>query len=641
MSARFRPEASLECGAVKRPPSCWIDLVPYRERDSVKLFLLLLLFLPCAAPAAVYEVGPGRPLATISAVPWEALAAGDEVRIHWRAEPYRDKWVICRQGTAASPIVVRGISGPNGEQPVIDGNGATTRRQINFWSEQRGVIKIGGASTPADTMPRHIVIENLEIRSARPPYTYVDDGGATASYVANASAIFLEKGENITIRGCTLHDCGNGLFIASTNVAVSRNILIEGNSIHSNGNEGSLYEHNSYTAGIDLTFQYNHYGPLRAGCLGNNLKDRSAGLVVRYNWIEAGNRQLDLVDAEDSSVIRADPKYRVTWVYGNTLVEPDGAGNRQIIHYGGDSGVTGGYRKGLLHCFHNTIVSTRTDRTTVVRCSTDDERVDLRNNIIYTAAGGNTLALLDSDGVLDLRRNWMKAGWVNSFGGTVTVNNDGTTLSTATPGFRDFANGDYRLTAASPCVDAATAAHSGAAGHPILREYVPHRSSQARVLSGANDVGAYEFSRRQAWREEKFGASAGQAMAADGSDPDADGLTNLMEYAFGTPPLSAGGGWPQLATSSAAGADYPAVTFRRLPAPSEVEYVVQWCGALGDAWTPGSTYRDLGDAADTAVTVEAGRVCGNPLTITVRSTTAIWDAEQQFLRVLVRPGATR
>src|SRR4029079_4241587 len=118
--------------------------------------------------------------------------------------------------------------------------------------------------------------------------------------------------------------------------------------IYDNGNVGSLFEHNNYTAAIGITFQYNRFGPLRTGCLGNNLKDRSAGLVVRYNWIESGNRQLDLVDGEDSSLIRSDPSYRQTYVYGNILIEPDAAGNRQLLHYGGDSGTTAAYRQGTL-----------------------------------------------------------------------------------------------------------------------------------------------------------------------------------------------------------------------------------------------------------------------------------------------------
>ena len=93
------------------------------------------------------------------------------------------------------------------------------------------------------------------------------------------------------------------------------------------------------------------------------------------------------------------------------LVEPDAAGNRQIAHYGGDNGTTAKYRKGRLYFYQNTLVSTRTDRTTLFRLSTNDERADVRNNIFYPAVhSGTNLSLLDATGVLDLSHNWFTAG---------------------------------------------------------------------------------------------------------------------------------------------------------------------------------------------------------------------------------------
>src|SRR4029450_7383327 len=137
-----------------------------------------------------------------------------------------------------------------------------------------------------------------------------------------------------------------------------------------------------------MIYQNTHFGPLRENARGNNLKDRSAGLVVRYNWIEGGNRQLDLVDGEDSSLIRSEVRYGQTHVYGNVLIEPDAAGNRQLIHYGGDSGTTAHYRKGTPWLYGNTLISRRTDanRTTLVRLSTNAETCDARDNIVYLPA---------------------------------------------------------------------------------------------------------------------------------------------------------------------------------------------------------------------------------------------------------------
>ncbi len=463
---------------------------------SGAVLLGLFAFITQTAQAATtYEVGPGKAYANINDVPWESLQAGDTVLIHWRSTPYKEKWVICRQGTATAPITVRGVAGPGGELPIIDGNGATTRPQLNFWSETRGVIKIGGANVPADTMPKFITIENLDIRSARAAYTFTADDGTTQTYGTNASSIYVEKGENITVRNCVLHDSGNGFFVASSDAAVSRDILVEGNYIYDNGNTGSIYEHNNYTAAIGITFQYNRFGPLRAGASGNNLKDRSAGLVVRYNWIEGGNRQLDLVDGEDSGAISSDPRYRETHVYGNTLVERDADGNRQILHYGGDSGVTASYRKGTLYFYNNTVVSTRTDRTTLFRLSTNEERADARNNIFYVTAAGSTLSLLDSTGVLDFSHNWLKPGWVNTFGTlSGTINNDGTSIGGASPGFINEAAQDYRLAANSTCVNAGTPLNASVLpAHNVVRHYVKHQSSEARPADGQLDIGTYEF----------------------------------------------------------------------------------------------------------------------------------------------------
>jgi hypothetical protein len=458
--------------------------------------LALLLCWGSLAGAATYEVGPGKPYATVGAVPWESLQPGDLVLIHARSTPYKEKFVLCRQGTAEQPIVVKGVRGSDGALPVLDGNGATTRAALNYWNQARGVVKIGGANVPADTMPRHIVVENLEIRSARPPYTFTPSSGAAQTYSANAAAIYVEKGEHVTIRNCVLRDSGNGLFIGSPADQPSRDFLIEGNSIYDNGNDGSAYEHNNYSAAIGIVFQYNRFGPPRAGSVGNNLKDRSAGLVVRYNWIEGGNRQLDLVDAEDSSIIEADPSYRSTFVYGNVLIEPAGAGNRQMAHYGGDSGNTAGYRKGTLHFYNNTLISTRTDRTTLFRLSTNEETCDFRNNIAYVTAAGSTLAMLDQDGQLMMSHNWFKPGRVSTFGTLLgMISDDGTSVTGTSPGFHDEANADYRLAAGAAAIDSGALMNPAVpAAHEPLWQYLKHQGGEARLAAGALDLGAFEYS---------------------------------------------------------------------------------------------------------------------------------------------------
>ena len=213
---------------------------------------------------------------------------------------------------------------------------------------------------------------------------------------------------------------------------------------------------------------------------------------MRYNWIESGNRQLDLVDAEDSMDLVNHPSYRKTFVYGNILIEPDGAGNSQIIHYGGDSGNESVYRKGTLYFYNNTVISTRTGNTTLLRLSTNDEACDCRNNIIYVTASGNRLGLLDSSGILHIRNNWFKSGWGESHSGlTGTLYNEGGILTGESPGFVDEASQDYHLASHSACVDAGTSLHPDTMA--ALFQYAKHQTSEPRPSNGPLDIGAFEF----------------------------------------------------------------------------------------------------------------------------------------------------
>lgn len=442
-----------------------------------------------AANATNYHVGPGLPHETIGNVPWESIAAGDSVLIYWRETPYREKWVICREGTAQWPIVVKGIPNSSGNLPVIHGQDATTRLELNYWNEERGVIKIGGASIPPDATPAHIILEGLEIRSGRQPFWFWNDAGSYVQYSGSAASIYIEKGSNITLRDCVLQDSGDGLFISWA----TEDVLVEGCHLYDNGLAGSIYRHNSYCEAQGIVYQYNHYGALRDSCLGNNLKDRSSGCVIRYNWIESGNRQLDLVDS-DHSALYNDPSYRETFVYGNVLIEPDDAGNSQICHYGGDSGVTSHYRKGRLYFYNNTVVSTRTGNTTLFRFSTNDESCDCRNNVVYVTAAGYHLALMNDAGVLDLLHSWLKEDWVYCHGTmSGTVNELGGVVIGTDPGFWNESVQEFWLQESSDCVNAGTT--EAPACLPVYRvelEYVKHQQRKPRALNGTLDIGAYE-----------------------------------------------------------------------------------------------------------------------------------------------------
>jgi len=441
--------------------------------------------------AVVYDVGPGQAYAEPAEVPWEALEPSTLVRIYSRPEPYRAKWVIHARGTADQPIVVLGVS-EGGVKPVISGDGAVTRLELDYWNENRSVIKVGGSSKPAEAfVPAWVYVENLDIRSARPGYAFTDDAGSSSTYSSNAAAVHVEQGEHITVRGCELSDCGNGIFVGSQ----TSDMRIIGNSIHDNGIEGSIYEHNTYTEALGILYEANHFGPLRPGCGGNNLKDRSSGTVIRYNWIEGGNRQLDLVETGHDHIL-ADPAYGATFVYGNVLVEPDGAGNSQIIHYGGDGNDGGGegyYRKGTLHLYHNTVVSTRSGNTTLVRLSTDDVTVDIRDNVIYASAGAGRLAATTGVGTALLRDNWLQEGWRATHEATLSgvVEDLGNTTG-ADPGFADVSGQAFTPALGSPLRDAAGALAEAASAYPVTFQSRERTSVGARPDDGFPDIGAFE-----------------------------------------------------------------------------------------------------------------------------------------------------
>ncbi|MHC4715008.1 MAG: hypothetical protein ACYTAN_17335 [Planctomycetota bacterium] len=151
--------------------------------------------------AATYEIGPGKTYTTISSFPWEDLAAGDTVKIYYKSTPYYEKFGIFSVGTSSNPITVQGVPGTGGELPIISGDGAVSRSStyLDYWSEDRQVIKVGGSNTPdcydEHNEPEYIIIEDLEVRSGRSAYSFTDGDGNPQTYTSNASSIRLECGE--------------------------------------------------------------------------------------------------------------------------------------------------------------------------------------------------------------------------------------------------------------------------------------------------------------------------------------------------------------------------------------------------------------------------------------------------------------
>lgn len=417
-------------------------------------------------PAPTYEIGPGKEYENISDFAWESLKAGDVVYIYWREEPYKEKFSVVAEGTEDKPIIVYGVPGPDGQLPQIDGSNAVTRPGMSM-NQKRGLVVIGNMTAPA----KYVTIENLEVFNAHPTKKYIDrSSGEPKPYGNNATGIWVERGENITIRNCVVHDNGNGLFVTSYGAIdywgegtpfdnyvnyASKDILIEGNYFYNNGTYNRMFEHNTYCAAINTTYQFNRYGPLLNGSKGYGLKDRGSGTVIRYNWIEGGRRQISLDDAEDTALIAFDPKYNDSYVYGNVLVEPDhkftSYGDDEIIHFGGDS-LTSPYRHGTLYFYNNTVATYRMvkeygedafkpgwkERTVLCYLPSNEQRVDARNNVFYNG-GDAPISIITDTGIVDLSHNWISEGWVPTLSdpeeSISIVNDDGTNITGKDPGF--------------------------------------------------------------------------------------------------------------------------------------------------------------------------------------------------------------
>lgn len=492
------------------------------ERNMTKLIgrfgcQFALLCLLASSPqvwAAVYMVGPGQAHEELTTVPWLDLEAGDQVHIHWRAEPYRTKIGITARGTANQRIVIRGIAGPGGQRPEITGDGAVTADQnIGFfdpqWDEFLGVVVIKrGPSKPWGYKPGYITFDGLKITGAHPDYKYIDQNGGAGDYQNGSGGIWAVLVENLVVRNCEITDNGNGLFVLSKDEeeTVSRNVLVQNNHIHTNGVVGSDREHNIYTQAAAITFEGNRIGRLRSRAGGSSLKDRSSSTVIRYNWIEPNALAIDLVDPEDSgNILVNEPGFNNTYVYGNFIFH-DAVAARQrsdvvasrMIHFGGDSGATEIYR-GQLHFFHNTVVirSNLSDswRMHVFRLSTDSQKVHVSNNVLYRDGDSNFMLMTEFGSAWLRGRNWLSTGWQEGderyFVGEVRVLES--PLTGTSPGLTDIANRNLEPLPDSVVVDAAGRLPVELAPHPVKRSYWPAYGSNARVVQGAgSDIGAFE-----------------------------------------------------------------------------------------------------------------------------------------------------
>jgi hypothetical protein len=484
-------------------------------------------------------VGPSGSYAALELVPFELLKAGDTVRLDYNAgTPYRTKFMIMGSGTANAPIRVCGIPGPNGERPIIDGNGAKSRAQLAQYIsgdaayarpvfESRSIIQIKGDASTWTAYPQYIQIDGLNIRNAYPGNSYTNTAGQIAKYGRYAgvnsaddpfiACIWADRGQNITFANNEISGCPIAIYTKSLDdgaFAVTKNIRIAGNYMWGAGYPGEVHEHTTYTESQNIVIEFNRFGPLLSTALGNSVKDRSSGTVVRYNVIEDGAHAIDLVEAEDfPNTALADPNYRNSFVYGNIINKVGDLGS--VIHYGGDHfgsaiGAAWGeplFRQGVLYFFNNTVSTTGTD-TYLFQISTTLEKVEAWNNVFLIASTNKYLRApqyqIDPPptssaynwipgGLINLGRNWISSGWTDT--------DMYHTMAVALTGSANMLSGSsapidtttFVPLAGSAVVDVGVAGPSAASAYAVNNQISASYVAAPRAVKGAAiDLGAIE-----------------------------------------------------------------------------------------------------------------------------------------------------
>lgn len=466
----------------------------------------------CAANEGLsYEVGPGQTYATPKEVPWLKLMPCDQVRIHYRPEPYHDIIALSSRGRANKYITIAGIPGPQGERPVLDGDNAVspTNAGLNPYLDGMGMIIIGKPVGVPNLVwgykPGYLHITGLKIQNAKNTSQWTSLKGVKAPWRAFTAGIYVNPAEHLAVTNCELTNNGLGLFVNSlyAEAGQSRNLLVSRNYFHDNGVPGNASLHNAYTEAIGTIYEYNYFGAPIAGTAGDNIKERSSGVVFRYNYIEDGVDLIALRDPQSNGDFEAaavdawgQKMVSMAFVYGNLLVVKNPTvynASPALISVGDGTQYGDGkqFREGKVHFYNNRTISklsyVRYRTTSVPMFGLVNTRSPLsvvaRNNLFFASAAGSAqpapFALFYWQGLADFQSNW-----INSYQPTAiaTGNNglgsgprfDGSGLGdllpqSGSPGFVNPAAGDYRFASGSPYLGFHAPLHADA----ITRGLVP------------------------------------------------------------------------------------------------------------------------------------------------------------------------
>ena len=443
-----------------------------------------------------YEVGPGKTYAEPDDVPWLTLQPGDIVKIYHRPTPYKRILFIGVRGAWDKWITIEGVKGPAGERPVFDGDGAVLRSDAathmgynTQYLTNTGLIVVAkpqGVGVINGYKPGYLHITGIEFRNCKKGYSFTNYNGATVAWADFVNGIYAVPVEHFAITDCKFENNGMGVFINSLNMepSQSRWILIRNNHFKGNGLAGDASIHNSYTEGVGIIYEYNYFDSPVANTAGDNIKERSAGHIFRYNFIRNGTNLISLRDPqsngahEDAQVDTTGTKLtHLSFIYGNTFVVDTGHfyGMQDIVlaHGDGSYGDGGQYRRGDVYFYRNRVICNMDytpyqAETIPIFCPINTAApttFHAYNNLFYAKGktqGSNPppWALFGFQGTADFKQNWItnfvNTAWSTANGGLAVGTQyngsglNGLTASSADPGFVALAAGDYSFTQQSP-----------------------------------------------------------------------------------------------------------------------------------------------------------------------------------------------
>lgn len=493
----------------------------------------LLLVTPITAFAIDYHVGTGQEHTTIGSVPWYSLAAGDTVYIH--PGTYHEKFLVSTRGTARNPIRVLGVLDVNGKRPVIDGQNATTStNNHHHWPDASGdsaiqwdgVVFISINSDEA-SLPAYIEIKNLEIKNGYKTYNFTAENGTTSAYDGFAAGVYIRSAAHVLIENCVIHDNSQAIYDWTGSGSnwwdgLSKDITLRGNYFYNNGQTDSYTEHQTYTEADGVIIEYNHYGPQRSGAWGSQLKDRSVGTIIRYNYFDSAPRGwiIDLVEPEESwSALDKSKKYWQAFVYGNVIIN-NGNYTPNYFHWNEDHQKGHGRATlagGKLFFYDNTVltIANKSDMALLRYFNTTwggydcppgspPGVIDIRNNIFAVlprragqAVPAQQFAYCNNQN-LNFGVNWVSPGWVSHTSGTASGTANLISPSANNPGFVSSSNPyDLHLSSSSNARNKGgistpemTSNYLGLNLTPIAQYVVPQSTE---VRSGLTSLGAFEF----------------------------------------------------------------------------------------------------------------------------------------------------